>query len=120
MWRVLAQRRLTRGGTSLAAAKQTAVDAAALRQHKPSRSDRFGRTPLVSTTWKAMSGSGSKIFGTTVTKAHRPTARPGSRAMTQPFGLFAQDPGTTRPNSSARPFGSSVTGRGSSTLLVLY
>jgi sulfatase-modifying factor enzyme 1 len=69
----------------------------------------FGRTPLASTTWKAMSGSGSKIFGTTVTKAHRPTARLGSR-VTQLSGhsrrILAQ-----RDRTRARPFASNVTGR---------
>ena len=80
----------------------TATDAAALGYRKPSRSDRFGRAQLVCTTWKAMSGSGSKMFGTTVTKARRPTAQHGSRAVIQPTGSFEEVPGTMRPNSFKR------------------
>jgi formylglycine-generating enzyme required for sulfatase activity len=44
--------------TNLVSATPTATDAAALRHCKPFQLDRFGRTPSVSATWKAMSGSG--------------------------------------------------------------
>ena len=77
----------------------------------------FRPIPSVCTTWKATSGSGSRISGTTVSRARLTMARPGSKAAIQPIGSFEEDPGTTRPNSSARPSGSSVTARFSSTHL---
>jgi hypothetical protein len=101
MRRAPARTRATRGEISPASATPTATDAAALGYRKPPRSDHFGRTHLVCATWKAMSGSGSKIFGTTATKARRSTAPHGSMVVTRPTGSFEDGPGTTKRNSSA-------------------
>jgi formylglycine-generating enzyme required for sulfatase activity len=53
-----AQRRGIRGEMTLAVATPTATDAAAHGYCKPPQLDRFGQTPLVYSTWRAMFGSG--------------------------------------------------------------
>lgn len=66
----------------------TAADAAALGHFKLPQMDRFGRTPLVCTTRRGTSGNGSMTFGTTVTRALWPMARPSFRTAIQPIGSF--------------------------------